>query len=199
MVMSMIEVEKKFIGDNPDDVKRLLEGAEFMGEKTFADDYYDTDKLDLALKNIWLRSRDGKWELKFPYNYDAWHELETESEIADYLKLPKDISLTQALENTGYKIFVPYTTTRKKYKKGEFTIDVDSLDFGYEMIEIELMVNDISEADEAVSKIIDFAKQYNLEVKSVRGKAQEYLLRHKKEHYDTLVKAGVITAQQAAA
>ena len=51
----MIEVERKFTVGG-DDEKRLLEGADFLLEKTLMDVYYDTPDYALSTKDMWLRT-----------------------------------------------------------------------------------------------------------------------------------------------
>lgn len=193
----MIEVEKKFFLKDGD-IEALKEGGELLGTKIFTDVYYDNKSFDLTRNDTWLRSRDGRWELKIPLEHfqtrvaDQYRELETEKEIAEELKLPTDQPFMDALKNAGYESFASLTITRTKYKKDDFIIDVDSIDFGYELAEIEKMVNDTSEIEKATKDILDFADKYKLQVGQVRGKVIEYLRRYKREHFDSLVEAGVV-------
>lgn len=195
----MYEVEKKFILKD-DDESKLIEGAKFLGEKKFTDTYYDTDDYGLTTKDIWLRERDERFELKVPFNNslhervsDQYQELETDAEIAKYLKLPTDRSLRSSLADNGYQIFCTVTTTRRKYKKDGFVIDLDIVDFGYEIAEIEYMVDDISKMNEATEKIIQFAKGLGLTDGPVmRGKVAEYLRIKSPDHFNALVDAKVV-------
>src|SRR3989344_2570297 len=149
----MIEVEKKFsLSDG--DKATLLSGAKPISTKTFTDVYYDNASFDLTCHDIWLRQRGEKWELKIAINAGemrkdgiptSYRELETEAEIAIYLKLPQDKPLPEALKESVYTPFATLTTTRAKYTKEDFTIDVDSIDFGYNLIEIEKLVETESE------------------------------------------------------
>ncbi|HLD88803.1 MAG TPA: hypothetical protein VI894_01205 [Candidatus Nanoarchaeia archaeon] len=49
-----------------------------------------------------------------------------------------------------------------------------------------------SEVNDAVKKILEFAKKENLGIMLVRGKVLEYLRRKKPQHYSLFVNAGVI-------
>ncbi|XP_076146697.1 thiamine-triphosphatase [Alosa pseudoharengus] len=61
-----VEVERKFVCD-PDIQKKLKDiGAVCIGQRQFQDQYFDTPDFDLTLKDFWLRSREGCWELKCP-------------------------------------------------------------------------------------------------------------------------------------
>lgn len=192
-----IEVEKKFILDEEAKIN-LVKDAEFLGIKVFTDTYYDTDKFGLSLKDTWLRFRENRWELKISLdklntkNFDQYMELESESEIREYLKLGNEVPFMDALVNAFYKPIAKYTTTRKKYKKEGFIIDIDSADFGYEIVEIEKMVDMESNIEQASRDIMNFAEKHNLKGGQVRGKLTEYLRRNKKEYFDILVKAGII-------
>ncbi|XP_046880413.1 thiamine-triphosphatase [Hypomesus transpacificus] len=61
-----VEVERKFVCD-ADIQKRLEEvGAVCIGQCEFQDRYYDSADFHLTLRNVWLRCRQGSWELKYP-------------------------------------------------------------------------------------------------------------------------------------
>ena len=82
-----------------------------------------------------------------------------------------------------------------KYTKGKFTIDLDMVEFPeftYDICEIELLIDDKKKLNEAAEEIIEFAKQFDLEIKHVRGKVIEYLKRTNENHYFSLVKAKVV-------
>lgn len=194
----MIEVEKKFLFDETAK-NRLLDGAEFIKEKTFTDIYFDTTDYNLTSQDKWLRTRDGKFELKIALVFgerlaDQYDELEDEEEIKKALGFELDQDLGESLVKAGYAPFCTCITTRRKYKKGEFVIDLDSVDLGdftYELGEIEVMVNDKPEVDAAISRILEFAKENGLKIVPVRGKVVEYLRRAKQDHYRALIDAGV--------
>ncbi|TSC61717.1 MAG: thiamine-triphosphatase [Parcubacteria group bacterium Gr01-1014_48] len=196
----MIEVEKKFIL-NEHNKEQLTKNARFLNERVFADTYYDTENFSLTLNDKWLRSRDGRFELKLPLHNgvdrlaDQYDELEDEQKIRETLDLPSSGNFADDLAKAGYVSFCTCKTTRRKYKKELFIIDLDLVDFQdftYNIGEIELMVNDISEMESAIAKIMTFAKEQNLTIASVRGKIIEYLKRVKLNHYQALVRAGVV-------
>jgi len=60
------------------------------------------------------------------------------------------------------------------------------MDFGYNLAEIELLVNSQKETKEASQKIINFAKSHGLEIIPVRGKVIEYIRRNNPDHFKTL-------------
>jgi predicted adenylyl cyclase CyaB len=190
----MIEVEKKFLLSKEAE-KKLIDGAEFIGEKIFTDIYYDNANFDLTANDKWLRVRADRWELKLPLNKiaaervgDLYDEIENEEEIRKILNID------------DYQPFCTCKTIRRKYKKDGFGIDIDFVDynddFTYELAEIELMVQDKSEMDVTIKKIIEFATENGLEVKYVRGKIIEYLRRKKPDHFQALVNSGVVRPDQ---
>jgi len=196
----MIEVEKKFIL-NEQDKERLTKDAEFLNERVFTDIYYDTEIFSLTAKDKWLRSREGRFELKLPLHdgaerlADQYDELEDESRIREALNLPPNGNLANDLAKAGYSSFCTCKTTRRKYKKGPFIIDLDIVDFQdftYNIGEIELMVDDKPAIEGAIEKIMNFAKEQNLTIAPVRGKVIEYLKRVKPNHYQALVQAKVV-------
>lgn len=196
----MIEVEKKFILSD-EDINRLIKSAEFLEEKVFTDIYYDTDDFSLTINDQWLRSRDGKFELKIPLRqganglFDQYDEIENEQKIKKILNLTSVDELAVALGKNGYIQFCNCKTTRRKYKTGLFIIDLDVVDFQdfiYNIGEIELMVKEKSEIEDAVNRITVFAKEQQLTIAPVRGKVIEYLKRARPDHYQSLIKSGVV-------
>lgn len=197
----MIEVEKKFTLTKEQE-KALIDGAEFLGEKKFTDIYYDDATFLLTKKDLWLRQRDGRFELKIPMNTsieermsDQYRELENNEDILKYFNPDTNISLEKFLDEKEYKPFCKITTTRRKYKKEEFIIDLDTMDFGYTVAEIERMILDESKLNEATHAIIKFAKKHNItpdHMIRVRGKVVEYLRRNNPKHFQALIDAKII-------
>ncbi len=211
----MFEVEKKFIL-TPEQEKSLIEGAEFLGEKKMIDICYDGPDYSLTRQDIWLRNRNGKFELKLPMNVaieerisDQYRELETDEEILKYFGAGSDENLTDFLAKNKYVPICTFVTTRRKYKKEGFGIDLDSMDFGYSVAEIECMVEDPStdstgslragsgqaesKISQAAEAIIVFAKRHYIDTESVvRGKFVEYVWRNNRQHFQALINAKVI-------
>lgn len=195
----MIEIEKKFILTGAQETQ-LLQNATFVKEKTFTDTYYDDQNHSLTIKDLWLRERDGNFELKVPMNAsleervsDQYREIEEDDEIADFLQINiSNTTLRDALKERGIIPFCTLVTTRKKYTKDGFGIDLDKVDFGFNIAEIELMIESESEITQATEKIIAYAKSYGLSIGNIRGKVAEYLSRYNQPHLDALIAAKVI-------
>jgi len=194
----MIEVEKKFIL-TPEQEKGLVDGAEFLGEKQFTDIYYDDIEFSLTTKDIWLRERSGRFELKLPMNeslekriLDQYRELDVEDDILAHFGA-RGVSIKDFLIEKGYKPFCEITTTRRKYKKEGFGIDLDVMDFGYTVAEIEYMTDNESKIQEVTNTIIAFAEKNNIISKNViRGKVVEYLRMNNLKHFQALIDAKVV-------
>ncbi|KAM6900797.1 thiamine-triphosphatase [Xenentodon cancila] len=60
-----VEVERKFLC-NAGTMKTLEEFGVCVGQQQFHDQYFDTEKFELTLRDMWLRKRKGCWELKCP-------------------------------------------------------------------------------------------------------------------------------------
>lgn len=195
----MIEIEKKFILSD-DDIRRLTEGAVFISEKYIKDTYFDTQQYALTTRDTWLRQRDECWELKVPLRtdlgyHDQYQELQLDAEITAALGLPVGASLAQTVLAAGYQPFAELRTLRREYRHGDFTIDLDVVDYGYQLGEIELLVEQESQMAQAVARIAEFAQRLGLSQVPVRGKLIEYLRRFKPKHYQCLVAAGVLKAR----
>lgn len=198
----MFEVERKF-HLTADEKERLLNGAQFIGEKQFVDIYYDTADYRLTRKDWWLRSRAGKWELKMRLRASAdaattqYDEKDKEPDIRKALNFPSNGTLEEMLRQYGYTPFCICTTTRRHYEKDIFGIDLDEAtyegtDFTYTITEIERTVEDPLQTEQAAAEILAFAHQHGLSLPSVRGKILEYLRRIRPEHYQALVESGTV-------
>jgi adenylate cyclase class IV len=193
----MIEIEKKF-KLTAEQLARLLQGATSMSTKRFSDTYFDTSDKRLTTHDIWLRTRDGVFELKVPIRAgksrektDVYRELTTDQEILSALALPQKGSLGESLKAAGIEPFCTIVTERKKYKRGEFSIDVDRADFGYQVTEIELEAPSEAAIQETEQKILDFAKELGFSTGPLNGKVCEWIMRNTADHYEALVRAGV--------
>lgn len=194
----MIEVEKKY-RLTPAQEKRLLEGSTFLRDKTNEDAYFDTAEFSLTRQDHWLRTRSSRWELKrrvhelgHKLGGTAYDEIEDEPGIRAFLQLPEKGSLADDLAQAGYKPFAHIVKERRSYEKEGFHIDLDICDFGYELAEIELMLEHEDGRQDALKRIEEFAVRMGLDQTPVRGKIIEYLHRFARPHYDALVEAGVI-------
>lgn len=178
----MIEVERKFILQ-PGDKERLLQGASLLSEKMIRDEYFDTPTLDLLPKEILLRRRDGIFELKVPkwvvtqkqpdtYQFD---EFADEAKIRHALHLPIRGSFIHDVGQAGYITIADFVTTRAKCSRDGFSLDFDTADFGFGVLEIELIVENESQIAEATEKILAFAKQAGLSADRPLSKLHEYL------------------------
>lgn len=190
----MIEIEKKFI-PGEGDIERITKDAEFIGETINDDTYYDKDFL-LIKKDIYVRRRNGAFEMKVGIRrkgmeglISTYREVDDENTIREKLGITKKGNLDEDLEANGYKPFGAWKTTRRKYKKGEFTIDIDSVDYDYEVIEIELLVESLDDMDKATNKILDFAKELGLTNSPKTGKVSGFLTRNYPEKYKEIRKA----------
>lgn len=196
----MIEVEKKFL-PSEEVVQRLTQGAEFLGEKVLTDIYYDGNNYSLTTQDIWLRRRNGTFELKLPLQeankttrtLDKYEELDTEEAIREALDIPVKGSLAEDLEAAGFESFCTIVTTRQEYRIGEFIIDLNHMDFGYSIGEIEMLVSTQGEMEAAEGKILAFARKHGIDTSApVRGKVIEWLFRNNPKHYKALIDAGVV-------
>ncbi|MBI4592497.1 CYTH domain-containing protein [Candidatus Uhrbacteria bacterium] len=194
----MIEIEKKY-RLTPEQEKCLLEGATLIEKRTNADVYFDTEDFFLTRQDHWLRTRSGHWELKrrvhelgHKLGGTAYDEIEDEEGIRAFLNVPVTESLEADLTSAGYTPFAKIVKERRSYEKEGFHLDLDVCDFGYELAEIELMLDDENKRGDALKRIEDFARRMGLDQTPVRGKIIEYLYRFAPEHYQALVEAGVI-------
>jgi len=133
-----VEIEAKF-PFRPEDEQRIAQIAKLINQKTFIDVYYDhpTD-YTLTSRDLWLRKREGSWQLKIPVsmykdkgvtkelskdlrpgNVDDYQELDSDSKIVEFLLsrgfITRGNSLQEALALEGYIPFGELKTERKSF------------------------------------------------------------------------------------
>jgi len=198
----MYEVEKKFVynKENKEGIDHLIADSTFFKEVVNDDVYYDTENYDLLVKETYLRTRNGSFELKISQSkktksireIEQHIEIENDSEIRDYLNIKGDGDLKNDLEKAGYSLRFSYKVIRKKYKNGDFAIDFDKADYGFTSVEIELLVETEKEMNMAIKKIRNFAKSYGLIKSPMRGKLFEYIYRNNKKAWEKVVNANIV-------
>jgi len=199
----LIEVEIKFKWNSKIEEK-FKKSFKFIEEKRFTDVYYDNQDYFLTCQDIWFRCRTGKFECKVPLQsernvMDNYRELTTVDEIKEFLASKNLIgqnskNFEDYVEEAGLFRFGTITTVRRKYQKDEFTLDLDSVDLKskiYQIGEVELMVPELG-VSSAMSKILDFCWEHELDTSPIRGKVLEYLLLNNPKHYEALEKCGLI-------
>ena len=200
----MFEVEQKF-NLTADERVHLLTDAKLKYIKSITDRYYDTFDYKLTLRDYWLRERDGKFELKIPIDMtaesivDQYREIEDESGICDALGFSSANSLSECLKSNHYLPFCTCITNRESYLKDEFTIVLDHVtyadcDLTFDACEIELLVAKVEDMPSASKRIAEFATAQGLKTEYLHGKVMEYLYHQCPEHFESLVKAGVVLA-----
>ncbi len=195
-----IEVELKFIL-TAEQEKLLLNGATFIKQIEFTDTYYDTNTYNFTTQDIWIRSRNGKFVLKYPLDTTSnalkqqsntpKQEIEDEDVIRTTLALAHHGSLHEDLIASNILPLYTFRNIRKTYLKDGFTIDLDKAifdDFTYETCEVELEVQNATQIEDALEKIITFTQSHGLQVKPVEGRLIEYLRRKHPKHYLALIK-----------
>ncbi|XP_039645719.1 thiamine-triphosphatase isoform X2 [Perca fluviatilis] len=76
-----VEVERKFVC-NADTLKTLEKIGVCLGQRQFCDQYFDTPKFELTLRDLWLRKRKECWELKCPTAVNGTEEMSGEQSKA---------------------------------------------------------------------------------------------------------------------
>ena len=174
----MIEVEKKF-QPTDEQLRQLLDGAEFVAEKILHDVYYDFPDFRTFKKGNRLRKRSDGYELKVYIPTQSGvavaREYDTEESILENLDIQVKVQSLDELVKEYMQIVCDYTTLRKEYKKNGFTIDVDEMSFGVDVTEIEKLVEHQSQINDAEKEILDFSHAIGMEAKELPLKTELYL------------------------
>ncbi len=212
-----IEVELRY-QPAEEQLKLLLDDSEKLYDEDSHDVYFDFPDFRLLRKGIRLRYRTvrkkykeeekpreaiGFFELKVGLGNKADLEIKDRKKIKEYLgkemegikeffDTGKDLEEIVMKKENKFISIVDFKTHRKEYKKEEFIIDVDEVDYGlgedkYNMCEIESMINDENQIKDTKNKIKEFAKKYNFNTeKRVVPKGWEYLRRFNKEIFEEI-------------
>ncbi len=195
----MIEIEKR-IRLNEEIKKILIADAQFLKQEEIIDEYYDNDCFEFTTNDIWLRNRNKKFELKIGIKgmgkADRYRELEDEQDIKKFLNIPDNVEIKDFLKEKGFEPFCELKTKSEKYKNGDFLIEIDqseAQDFKYNSAEIELMVENENQIQEARDKIIDFLNSKNIPLERLFfAKIFEYIKEKRRSHFIELVKRGIV-------
>ncbi|XP_072169634.1 thiamine-triphosphatase-like [Diadema setosum] len=189
----MVEIERKFLVVGDTSAKIVNAGGTFSGEVTLSDSYFDDENYSLTKRDYWLRCRNSKWELKMPpknrqddSDCTQYQEVTTETDIVAQLsailstenadvvngneQCTKDISESQLVETfvkrRGLEPFAVFTSNRKNYSfQGGISVTVDEADFGFQVGEIEMMVeeNDGEMISKAIADIHTLAESLGMQ------------------------------------
>ena len=184
----MIEVEKKF-ETTDEQLKALLEDSVFVENVVNHDIYYDFFDFRLVKEDIRFRLRNvgekSSYELKVRTKEGGDNEIEDAEEIKKFFKT--ELDLNEFIEK-NLIVFMDYKTERQKYKNGEFKIDIDKLttdespDFVFNVCEVELLVENDDQVQDAQTRIKDFATKYGMNKQNI-PKREAYLKAIKPEIY----------------
>ena len=133
--LGVLEVEQKFHCTNAL-LQRLGRLSCVQCQNRFTDVYFDAIDFSLTRKDMWLRRRDGKLELKVPHHIqetsiNLYMEISKHNEIAAVLKsseihVPFDQEISSAhLAKAGVQPFAEIETCRSRHK---IQIDADMPD-----------------------------------------------------------------------
>lgn len=194
----MIEIEFK-LQVTSEEKEKLLAGAIFVSRKTNVDAYYDSPDFSLVAQDIWLRERNGCFELKLPREGNdnestSYQEIEDEQEIKKYFSIPGEENLVSGLTRIGYAKFAIFHTERESYEREGIVLDFDTTIFDddtsnpFVMVEAEVMAADdadiVKEKESLKAKVTSFG----VELKSGGGKGGEYFCRYHPEIFKTVFK-----------
>jgi adenylate cyclase class IV len=196
----MIEIEYKF-KLTPKQKEALLQEAIFCEEQRLTDCYYEKKDYSLSLKDVWLRKRNGVFNLKIPQmqqdnggTFQVQHnvpkqEIYDEEAIKKALDLRLDLPLEEGLANKGIVPLHTFHTIRRKYRKHGITIDMDLAfggEFEYELCELEIEVPSSDKIQGAINQLEDVMKLYDLTIQPINGKLIELIRLKDPYHYQLL-------------
>ncbi|XP_067949060.1 thiamine-triphosphatase-like [Watersipora subatra] len=144
-----LEIEQNFL--IPDDIEARLDSlkAVKVKELKLCDVYLDTASNCLVLSDMWLRRRNGNYELKYPPQNKMGSDVDQYQETADKCLIEQLVfkQLAHSLSNSkmpkSLEELVPFmelTTYRKEYRLGDnISIVLDETNYGYNIGEVEVI------------------------------------------------------------
>lgn len=193
-----IEIERK-VRLEAHQLNKITQQGTLLTEKCLSDSYFDTLDYRYTTQNMWLRQREGIFELKVGIKkpnglVDRYEELTEEKSILKYLGY--DIDLQTAISQKELSCFCSFKTQRKSYQVGELKVDIDEADFGdlhYQVAEIEIVVSDLDKVQAAEQKLAEFINEMGINATlPVPAKLTYYLYYKRPDHYQALVRNKVI-------
>lgn len=219
---ALIEVERKYAAaTDASSFQQQVEqhGGEVLGHKRFTDVYYDTIGCSLTSRDIWLRARDGEWELKLPLDDEVsavarsggertvFKEVVGAAEVSRELEvlLPTSTKaadaddaerrLEQILRAAGATPFAEFETVRSRYRLGDCAIDADIASFGHSVLEIEVMCCSREEVPAAEAEIQRVATLVGVTpLGDSGGKLETYIRRFCPMMLQKLIEANILPA-----
>lgn len=198
--MKTIEIEKK-VRLEPHHLEKIIQKGDLVNEIHIQDSYFDTADYLYTAQNVWLRQRNGMFELKVGMqkqydSIDRYEEITDENSILNNLGIDLFVDFPSTLAQNKLFSFCNFATKRKSYKVGEFNIDIDEADFGdlrYNVAEIEIIVSNSNLVHEAEQKIDQLIKEMGIDTSiPTTGKLSYYIYCKRPEHYQALVQNKVI-------
>ncbi|XP_068098332.1 thiamine-triphosphatase isoform X2 [Hyperolius riggenbachi] len=201
-----IEVERKFVPGT--DVEKTLHGlgAVLLEKVTFRDSYYDSPDVLLTLADFWLRKRDDTWELKHPPKRGAtgfiggstqYVEVTQKDEIIHKISEELGVPCAPSIEAFGLNEFASFVTCRRRFQLPleenavtKVVVDLDKADFGFVVGEVEVLVKNQEEVQNAMLKVEEICRKLgSFRETPVQGKVSTFLQLHRPEHYKKLMEA----------
>ncbi|XP_062917355.1 thiamine-triphosphatase [Mobula hypostoma] len=199
-----IEVERKF-AVRPDTERCLASlGGQRLGSRSLLDRYFDTEDLRLTSADLWLRTREGRWQLKSRVGAGGpadgttrYRETTSEAEILALLRPLLTAAaggLDRLVESGHLQEFAAIRTQRISYRLPQGTVvDLDLADFGHRVGEIEVEVGTEAEVPAAQARIEELARSLGLDGEEVLpGKMHVFLQKFRPLHYQKLLDARVL-------
>lgn len=215
---SSIEIERKFLLTAP--IKQRLLSLSSLSSRgrelekiQFRDQYFDQQ---LALRNVWLRTRNGQWELKIPLQSDAGnsnsrnasifkeiagyeqvskallehrHDMTSYTDINDLLKSASSSSLCYAVLDTERTQFsIPWQSHSVNITLDECKCpDEDGNQFHVSVGELEILVSREEDINKATGVLDDLVNDLRVkQVEDKEGKLLKYLKEFKPSLYKNL-------------
>ena len=171
-----IEVERKFSVAGDTEARLRSFGARLHKEKTFTDVYYDNEDYSLIITDCWLRRRNDTWEAKIPLKSEDTSalfapssqrkEISSEREISAWLvdrlgleSWMRGDPIDLLVQAAGLTEFAKLTTTRRAYTLPSCVVDLDLMDQGLCVGEVEVMAASPEEVPQALQTISGVAQQ----------------------------------------
>lgn len=167
----------------------LQNSAVCLAQREFKDQYFDSPDFDLTLRDVWLRKRQGCWELKCPTSADRTEEASRDPaevavaalctryrEITDLPEIQQRVreelhgdgergaTLVDDeswLSEMNLRCFAEFATVRRSFALEEdgVQVDLDQADFGYSVGEMEVLVPEGGDVQSALEKICRAAQK----------------------------------------
>ena len=159
-----VEIKRKFKVYDDSDKTVEKKGGKLLETEMFEDKYFDNSCYNLTLSDCWLRKRNSTFEFKTDSSSSGSETLSDEKAIIQSLQemfhqKRSHETLLELLDELEFSEFASFQTTRKQFQLDDYTLTLELTDFGFQVGDVSLIVDNPVNISDSILRIGTIAKQ----------------------------------------